>query len=73
MDHSQQAEAAFPDESTLRVWEDMRSEVLHELQEGAEVPDALLDSIAELAAKLRTWRSMNRVPLLDASSQLQPG
>jgi hypothetical protein len=73
MDYGQQVEAAFPDESTLRAWEDMRSEVLHEIQEGADVPDALIDSIAELAAKLRTWRSMNRVPLLDTSRQLQPG
>ena len=71
MDHSQQVEAAFPDESTLRVWEDMCSEVLHELQEGTEVPDALIDSIAELAAKLRTWRSVNRPPLLNSSSPLQ--
>ncbi len=39
MDHSQQVEVAFPDDSMLRAWEDMCSEVLHELQEGAEVPD----------------------------------
>jgi hypothetical protein len=71
MDHLQQVETAFPDESTLRVWEDMRSEVLHELQEGAEIPDALIDSIAELAAKLRTWRSVNRPPLLNSPSPLQ--
>ena len=73
MDYGQQVEAAFPDESTLQAWEDMRSEVLHELQDGAEVPDALIDSMAELAAKLRAWRSMDRVPLLDTSRQLQPG
>ena len=72
MDNGQQVEAAFPDESTLQAWEDMRSEVLHELQEGAEVTDAMIESIAELAAKLGAWRSMNRVPLLDTSRQLQP-
>ena len=73
MDHNQQAEVAFPEDPTLQAWEDMRSEVLHELQDGAEIPDALIDSIAELAAKLRTWRSMNRPPLLDTASPLQPG
>ena len=71
MDHSQQAGPALPDESTLQPWEDMRSEVLHEMQEGAEIPDALNDSIAELAVRLRTWRSVNRPPLLNTSSPVQ--
>jgi hypothetical protein len=49
----------------------MRSEVLHELQEGAEIQDALIDSIAELAVMLKTWRSVQRPPLLNTSSPLQ--
>jgi hypothetical protein len=71
MDHPQQVEITCPDESTLRAWENMCSQVLHELQEGAEIPDALIDSIAELAAMLRSWRSMDRLPLLNISSSLQ--
>jgi hypothetical protein len=71
MVHHRQTEAAFPDESTLRVWEDMRSEVLHELQEGAEISDALIDSVAELAAKLRNWHSVSRTRLKNTSSPLQ--
>ena len=71
MEHLWQTKKAFPDESTLRVWEDMRAEVLHEMQEGAEIPDALIDSIAELAARLRTWRSVSRTRLTTTSSPLQ--
>jgi hypothetical protein len=73
MDHSEKGERVFPDESTLRTWEDMRCEVLHELQEGAEIPDAVLDSIAELAAELRSYRSVKRPSLLNTPTPLQPG
>lgn len=71
MEHLWETKKAFPDESTLRVWEDMRAEVLHEIQEGAEISDALMDSIAELAAKLRTWRSENRTRFPNPLSPLQ--
>jgi hypothetical protein len=71
MEHLQQTKKAFPDESTLRVWEDMRSEVLHELQEGAEVSDTLIDSIAELAARLGRWRSAGRLQLTNTATPLQ--
>jgi len=50
----------------------MRSEVLHELQEGKEIPEAVIDSIAQLTVKLRTWRSVKRPPVLYTSSPLQP-
>jgi len=71
MEHLRKTKTAFPDESTLRVWEDMRNEVLHELQEGAEVSDTLIDSIAELAAKLRKWRSVGRTSVTNSASSLQ--
>jgi hypothetical protein len=45
----------------------MRSEVLHELQEGAEISDTLIDSIAELAARLSTWRSVTEAQLKNAA------
>ena len=76
MDHPRQEETAFPDESsppdesTLRAWEDMCSQVLHELQEGAEIPDALVDSIAELGVMLRSWRSVKDLSLPKPPSPL---
>ena len=57
MGRPQQAETTSPGELTLRVWEDMCDEVLHQLQEGADVPDALVDSTASLVQLLRSWRS----------------
>ncbi len=55
MGRPQPVEALSRDEPTLRVWEDMRDEVLHELQEGADVPDALVDAMANLVATLESW------------------
>jgi hypothetical protein len=57
MDRSVQTATTLLDESTLRTWEDMRNQVLHELQEGAQVPDAVVDFTAELAVRLKAWRS----------------
>ena len=55
MDRSVQAATTQVDEATLRTWGDMRSEVLHELQEGAAVPDALVDSMSQLVIMLQYW------------------
>ena len=68
MDLPQQRETTCPDESTLRAWEDMCSQVLHEQQQGAEIPDALIDSIAELMVMLRSWRSLDRPAAANVSS-----
>jgi hypothetical protein len=57
MNRSVQAATTLLDESTLRTWEDMRSQVLHEMQEGAAVPDEAIDLMAELAVMLKVWRS----------------
>jgi len=56
MDRSVQAATTQLDESTLRTWDDMRSQVLHELQEGATVPDALVESKSQLVIMLKFWR-----------------
>ena len=43
-----------PDRQTVRDLEEMRTEVWHELEEGAiaDVPDTLVDEIGELVAEL---------------------
>jgi hypothetical protein len=66
MDRPQSQESTAPDEEMLQVWEDMRTEVLHELQDGGEVPDALVDIIGYLATMLDSWRVALK------SSTLQP-
>ncbi len=57
MGRPQHGETTFPDELTLQVWEDMRNEVLHELQDGGDVPDSLIDSMGNLATALDSWRA----------------
>lgn len=49
---------ALPDEDTLQVWEDMRSEILHELQDGAsaDIPDSVIDELGTLVAVMTTTR-----------------
>ena len=71
MDHPQQIETTCPDRSTLRAWEDMCNQVLHEVQDGAEMPATLVDSTAELAAMLRSWRSVRVHSLPKTSNALQ--
>jgi hypothetical protein len=55
-------ETIFPDEETLQAWENMRIEILHELQEGAsaDVPDTCLDDIGSLLVVLESWRAQRR-------------
>jgi hypothetical protein len=57
MGRPQQAETTSPGELTLRAWEDMCDEVLRELQEGAAVPDSLVDTTASLVQLIRSWKS----------------
>ncbi len=47
------------DEETYQAWENMRIEVLHELQEGAsaDVPDSFLDDLGSLVVVLTSWRA----------------
>lgn len=59
MDAIQQTSATNPDERNFQVWEDMRLEILHDLQDGAseDVPDSLVDSIGFLVVDLQPWRT----------------
>jgi len=56
------AERVSLDASTLRAWEDMRIEVLHEIQDGGVVPDELVDAAGDLAAQDSPW-SLARPPV----------
>ncbi len=68
MGRPQQGETTSPDETTLQVWEDMRNEVLHELQDGGDVPDSLIDIMGNLATALDSWRAaMKPLTLLPSS------
>ncbi|MCL4487073.1 MAG: hypothetical protein M1570_02950 [Chloroflexi bacterium] len=63
MDRPQLIETAPPDETTLRAWEEMRVQILHDLQEGGEVADSTVDAIADLVVRfdfLRLRRPMSR-------------
>lgn len=43
------------DEATLRAWEEMRIEILHEIQEGGSVPDELVDAVGGLIVMCNPW------------------
>ena len=60
----------FPDEETLQAWENMRIEVLHELQEGAsaDVPDSYVDDLGILVVVLASWRAQKKLRLPEASN-----
>ena len=62
------SQTTSPDELTFQVLRDMRDEVLHELQEGADVPDSLVDIMGNLAATLDAWRTATRPLTLQPSS-----
>lgn len=64
----QLTKTTFPDEPTLRAWEEMRAEVLHELQEGGEVPDALLDTIVDTIASIRSQSIKPKPPEVKPSA-----
>ena len=57
----------YPDQDTLRTWENMRKEILHELQEGAsaDVPDSEIDVLETLVIELEYWRAQKKLRLLE--------
>lgn len=61
MDHYEQFDSASSEEETFQTWEDMREEVWHELQEGGEVSDALVDSYGNIAVLISSWRFRQRM------------
>ena len=67
MGRSKLSQATSPDELTFQVLRDMHDEVLHELQEGGDVPDALVDMMGNLAATLDAWRAATRPLTLQPS------
>ena len=62
------SQATSPDELEGEVLRDMHDEVLHELQEGADVPDSLVEIMGNLAATLDAWRTATRTRMLQPSS-----
>lgn len=60
MGRPRRKETTSPDELTLQVWEDMRSEILHELQDGGDVSDSLMDIMGNLATTLDSWRAATK-------------
>jgi hypothetical protein len=55
-----------PDEATLRAWEDMRIEILHEIQDGGTVLDELVDIASDLATLVNPW-SLAKPPVAHIS------
>jgi hypothetical protein len=62
------SKAKSPDEVTFQVLRDMHDEVLHELQEGADVPDSLVEIMGNLATTLDAWRTATRTRMLQPSN-----
>jgi len=62
------SQTTSPDELTFQVLRDMRDEVLHELQDGGDVPDALVDMMGNLAATLDAWKTATKPLTLQPSS-----
>ena len=62
------SQAVSPDELTFEVMRDMHDEVLHELKEGADVPDSLVEIIGNLEATLDAWKAAARSLMLQPSS-----
>jgi hypothetical protein len=56
-------ERTFPDQDTLRTWENMRKEILHDLQEGAsaEVSDSEIDEVGILVVELESIRAQAKL------------
>ncbi len=68
MGRSQYQETTSLDELTLQAWEDMRAEVLHELDDGGDVPDSLMDIMGNVASMLDSWRAALKSSALQPSS-----
>ncbi len=50
------------DELTFQVLRDMRDEVLHELQEGADISDTQIDNMAHLVIRYKFWSPVQSFP-----------
>jgi len=55
-----------PDEATLRAWEDMRIEVLHEIEDGGNVSEERVNAAGDLAALVSPWARV-KPSAMDAS------
>jgi len=44
-----------PDEATLRAWEDMRIEILHEIEDGGDVTEDRVNAAGDVAALETPW------------------
>ena len=55
-----------PDEATLRAWEDMRIEILHEIEDGGNVPEEWVNAAGDLAALVNPWARV-KPSTMDAS------
>jgi hypothetical protein len=55
-----------PGEATLRVWEEMRIEILHEIEDGGNVPDELVDAAGDAAMVINLY-SAHKLPAPGAS------
>ena len=42
-------------EDTLQAWEDMRGEVLHEIQDGGSVQEEQIEAASDIAAHVFPW------------------
>jgi hypothetical protein len=52
--------------SSLRAWEDMRIEILHEIQDGGNVQDERMNAAGVIAALETPWKKARR-PAVHAS------
>ena len=68
MGRSKLSQIASPDDLVFQVLKDMRDEVLHELQEGADVPDSLMDIMGNLVATLNAWKAATKPLTLQPSN-----
>jgi hypothetical protein len=44
-----------PDEETLQAWEDMRAELLHEIQDGEAMQDEQVEAVSLVVATVHRW------------------
>ena len=62
MNRLQQVVVTVPDKQVLQAWEDMRTETLHELQDGAIVADESVETLGALMVVLESWPPEQPVP-----------
>jgi len=57
MNRLQALEMVRRNASLLRAWEDMRIEVLHEIQDGGSVQDERMNAAGDIAALETPWKT----------------